>query len=119
MPAPRGIRNSTRENRDTLIRYITKHGGTDKTSMIAGTGLTVHQVNSALINLRDEVHTELRGRGRGRTGTYYIKTVTLFVAGKIANARVVRAGEILRRKYNYRSPELKKSAQNTIKSAMD
>jgi len=119
MPAPRGTRSSTQENRDKVIRYIKRHPGTDKTAMMKGTGLTIHQINSSLMNLRAEVHTTIVGHGGGRTGTYHIKAVPIGKTGKRGGARLIRAGEIIRRKYGCISPELRKSVLNTIKSAMN
>ena len=116
---PRGTRSSAQENRDKIIRYIKRHPGTDKTAMMKGTGLTIHQINSSLMNLRAEVHTTIVGRGGGRTGTYHIKEVPIVKTGKRGVVRLVRAGEIIRRKYGRISPELRKSVLNTIKSAMN
>ena len=146
MGAPRGTRNSAQENRDMVVRYIKRHPGTDKATMIKGTGLTISQVNSSLMQLKDEVCTTIVGRGGGRTGTYYTRASILqaAVAGKLVGVRLARAEEIMRAKYGYLapdlqivgarvvragaiinaeygrvSPDLRKMPRNAVKSAMD
>jgi hypothetical protein len=114
--------------------------------MIKGTGLTISQVNSSLMQLKDEVHTTIVGRGGGRTGTYHTRASIqqAATAGRIVGARLARAEEIMRAKYGYLapdlrivgarvvrsgdllwaehgcdSPELKKAPRNAVKSAMN
>jgi len=146
MPSPRGTKTSAREKRVIILCYIKKHEGTDKAGILKGTGLTMSQVNSALMQLKDEVHTTIVGRGGGRTGRYHTRASILqaAVVGKLVGVRLAREEEVMRAKYGYlapglrivgarvvksgdiinaeygcTSPDLKKAPRNAVKSAME
>jgi hypothetical protein len=96
-----------------IIDYISAHPGCSKPMIVAGTNLTIHQVNNRLVKLKGEVQTVITGKGGGRTGTYY-------ASGKSpTGGRIVHAGDLLRKKYGVLSPELRKVAHSGVRSYME
>jgi hypothetical protein len=57
------------------------------------------------------------GKGHGRTGTYYAEEAV--INPSITGGRIVKAGDILRKKYGVLSPDLRKMAHTGISSYMD
>ena len=101
---------------DRIVDYISDHPGCSKGMIVAGTNLTIHQVNNRLVKLKGVIQSVMIGKGGGRTGTYYvgepkIKTPT--------GGRIVHAGDLLRKKYGVASPELRKMEHSGVRSYME
>ena len=99
-----------------IVDYVTANPGCSKPMIVAGTGFTVHQVNNRLVKLKGVIYTAITGKGGGRTGTYYVgEPKTKGPTG----GRIVRAGDVLRKKYGVLSPELRKVAHSGVRSYME
>jgi hypothetical protein len=69
MPAPKGVRSGTNQNRTALLKYIESHPGATKDTIIKAVDITIHQLNNLFMNLKCEIQTVLINK----RGTYYIK----------------------------------------------
>lgn len=113
----------TSRNREFVLDYIGSNEGCTKEEMKAKFGLSRCQLNVIIYSLKDEIRLVLVGSKRHRIGTYYINDgeeplAKYQMKPTIDGARIVNAGDILRKKYGYKSPELKKREFKGIGSAM-
>lgn len=113
----------TARNRELILDYISSNEGSTKVTMMETFALSINQMNNILHSLRGEIRLMLVGSQKTRVGTYYIsdgeQTNHYQTKPTIDGARVIHAGDILRRKYDYRSPELRKKEFKGVGSAME
>lgn len=113
----------TARNRELILDYISSNEGCTKVTMMETFALSINQMNNILHSLSGEIRLMLVGSQKTRVGTYYIsdgeQTNHYQTKPTIEGARVIHAGDILRRKYDYRSPELRKKEFKGVGSAME
>lgn len=113
----------TSRNREFVLDYIGSNEGCTKEEMKEKFGLSRCQLNVIISSLKDEIRLVLIGGQKTRIGTYYINdgeepSARYQMKPTIDGARIINAGDILRKKYGYKSPELKKREFKGIGSAM-
>jgi hypothetical protein len=113
-----------------ILKYVAANPGGGIDEIIAGTGITLGAVVNTLKVMKDELQVKSERRGFGLRSTYYIRVTGSADSAEptgeqrkkwdmVPGGRIVRAGEIIRRKYGCISPELRKAPRNAVKSAMD
>ncbi len=116
-----GIQRSSR-NRELMLAYIEKNAGCTKQQIMTDLDLTTNQVGSAMSWFKDSIVTTLvaqkDGARGGKVGTYHVREAGMTAVATVAGAKLVRAGDILRLKYGYTSPDLRKSSGVSIRSGM-
>ena len=107
-------------NRVLMLEYVTNNPGATKSAIMEHTGMTMPQLNVAIMALSEYIYVVTVGSGPTRFATCYMKN-KLDPENKptIQGARVVNAGKILLRKYGYASPPLRKREHRGISSAME
>jgi hypothetical protein len=105
------------ELRFNMMSYIEEHPGCTKEMIMSGVGMTIHQVHNSFMHLRSSIKSVMIGKGRGRTGTYYAEETEF--KPSITGGRIVKAGDILRKKYGVFSPDLRRVAHSGIRSYME
>ena len=106
-----------RELQAEMMKYIEDNPGCTKAMIVAGVPMTIHQVNNSFMLLRSGIKSVMIGKGGGRTGTYYAAELEL--KPSITGGRIVKAGDILRKKYGVFSPDLRRVAHSGIRSYME
>ncbi len=106
-------------NRVNMLEYLKDHPGATKTAIIAHTGMTIQQLNVAIMALYEHMRVVTVGSGPKRFATcYLINKDEPSNQPTIAGARVVHAGKLLFKKYGYISPPLRKSENRGVSSGM-
>jgi len=112
----------TATNKDLVLDYISNNEGCTKQQMMEKFSLSINQMNNILHRLKPSIALVLTGSQISRIGTYRVRTdediERVVVKPTIAGARVIHAGDLLAKKYGYKSPELRKPAKVTIQSGM-
>ena len=105
------------ELRLNMMSYIEENPGCTKEMIMSGVGMTIHQVHNSFTHLRSSIKSVMIGNGHGRTGTYYAEEAE--IKPTISGARIVNAGDLLRKKYGVLSPDLRKLAHTGSSSYME
>lgn len=105
------------ELRLNMMSYIEENPGCTKEMIMSGVGMTIHQVHNSFTHLRSSIKSVMISKGGGRTGTYYAEEAEILPS--ITGGRIVKAGDILRKKYGVLSPDLRKMAHTGISSYME
>ena len=112
----------TATNKDLILDYVRNNEGCTKQQMMERFCLTINQMNNILHRSKPSIALVLTGSQISRIGTYRVRTdedIERFVVKPtIEGARIVHAGDLLAKKYGYKSPELRKPAKVTIQSGM-
>jgi hypothetical protein len=113
----------TARNKDLILDFISSNEGCTKLQMMETFALSINQMNNILHSLSGEIKLMLVGSQKTRVGTYYIsdgeQTYHYQTKPTIDGARIVHAGDILAKKYGYKSPDLRKSEHRGVGSAME
>lgn len=104
------------ELRLNMMSYIEENPGCTKEMIMSGVGMTIYQVHNSFTHLRSSIKSVMIRKGGGRTGTYY--AVDAQKKPNVSCARIIHAGDILRKKYGVLSPDLKRVQHSGIGSYM-
>ena len=109
-----------RFDKSILMHYIETHPGCTKLEMARDVCITKSQINLTVAALRESVKLVLCGSGASRIGRYYQREEEFVATVKptLPGATVVHAGVVLRKKYGYCSPPLRKNEHRGVASAM-
>ena len=113
----------THRNKQLIYEFISCNEGCTKATMMTVFGLSINQLNNCLNALKGDIHLLLIGSQKRRIGTYYIadgeQPYHYQTKPTIDGARIIHAGDILAKKYNYKSPDLRKREYKGVGSAME
>ncbi len=113
----------TQKNKQLIYEFISENEGCTKVIMMEAFGLSINQLNNCLNALKGEIHLLLIGSQKRRIGTYYLadgeQTYHYQTKPTVDGARIVHAGDILAKKYGYKSPDLRKKEYKGVGSAME
>jgi hypothetical protein len=113
----------TQKNKQLIYEFISENEGCTKVTMMEAFGLSKNQLNNCLNSLKGEIHLLLIGSQRHRIGTYYLadgeQPHHYQTKPTIDGARIIHAGDILAKKYGYKSPDLRKKEYKGVGSAME
>lgn len=113
----------TNRNKQLIYEFIVCNEGCTKVTMMTVFGLSKNQLNNCLNALKGDIQLVLIGSQKRRIGTYYLadgeQPHHYQTKPTIDGARIVHAGDILAKKYGYKSPDLRKREYKGVGSAME